>query len=206
MRGSGRTLNVVKDGQAFRAVPVTGDDFAYAFTATEPGRYRLQVTRGQTIETVSSPIYLEPGRGTVRSRDCTPLGVRGKASRRMRPRRKRYLTRCTARGGDVKECVVKATIASGRGARRRTLAAGRVRMARRQPARAAAAEPLRPAGAAPPRPQGPARAAHLHGERRRRRHRHGAPQGAAAARALNHTATRLNPQARSGPEGNDLCL
>ena len=129
LRGPGRTLNVVKDGQAFRAVPVAGDDFAYAFTATEPGRYRLQVTRGQTIETVSSPIYLEPGRGTVRSRDCTPLGVRGKASRRMRPRRKRYLTRCTARGGDVKECVVKATIASGRGARRRTLAAGRVKMA-----------------------------------------------------------------------------
>ena len=128
LRGAGRTLNVVKDGQAFRAVSVSGDDFSYAFTATEPGRYRLQVTRGQTIETVSSPIYLEPGRGTVRARDCTPLGVRGKARRRMRPRRKRYLTRCRARGGDVKECAVKATIVSGRGARRRTLASGRVRM------------------------------------------------------------------------------
>jgi hypothetical protein len=126
--GAGRTLQVVKDGQVRNTVSVSGDSFPYSFTATEPGRYRLQVQRGQTIETVSSPIYLRPGRGTVSSRDCTPLGVRGKAGRRMRPRRQRYLTRCTATGADVKACAVTATIATGRGRRRRAVAGGRVAM------------------------------------------------------------------------------
>ena len=166
------------------AVPVSGDPFRYAFTASDPGRYRLQVQRGQTIETVSTPIYLAPGRGTVSTRDCTPLGVRGKANRRMRPRRQRYLTRCTATGGDVKECAVTATITTGRRGRRRTLATGRVAHERRQQARAAAPDPLRPAGDAPPRPQGPPRAPHLHRERRRRGERHRPPHGAAVARAL----------------------
>lgn len=128
--GSGRTLQVVKDGEVFRTVAVSGDDFAFAFTATDPGRYRLQLQRGQTIETVSSPIYLEPGRGTVSTRDCTPLSVRGKARKRLRPSRQRYLTRCTASGAGLKECVVKATIWTGRRGRRRTrtLATGRVAM------------------------------------------------------------------------------
>ena len=126
--GPGRTLQVVKDGQVFRTATVSGDDFRFGFTATEPGHYRLQVQRGQTIETVSSPIYLEPGPGIVSSRDCTPLSVRGKARRRMRPSRRRYLTRCTASGGGLRQCAVKATITSGRRGRRRTLATGRVAM------------------------------------------------------------------------------
>ncbi len=128
MGGSGRTLLVIKDGQTLQTVPVSGDSFRHAFTASAPGRYRIQVQRGQTIETVSTPIYLAPGRGTVSSRDCTPLGVRGKAGRRMRPRRQRYLTRCTATGADVKACAVTATIATGRARRRRAVAAGRVAM------------------------------------------------------------------------------
>ena len=86
--------------------------------------------RGQTIETVSSPIYLQPGRGTVSSRDCTPLRVRGTARKRLRPTRRRYLTRCTASGGGLRECAVSATIYTGRRGkrRRRTLATGRVAM------------------------------------------------------------------------------
>ena len=128
--GSGRTLQVVKDGQVHNTVSVSGDSFPFAFTASEPGHYRLQLQRGQTIETVSSPIYLEPGPGVVRTRDCTPLSVRGTARRRLRPKRRRYLTRCTAFGGGLKACAVKATISTGRRGRRRTrtLASGRVDM------------------------------------------------------------------------------
>ena len=128
--GSGRTLQVVKDGRTFRTVPVPGDDFTFSFIATDPGRYRLQVQRGQTIETVSSPVHLEPGRGTVSARDCTPLSVRGTARRRLRPRRQRYATRCTASGAGLRACAVSATIRTGRRGRRRTrtVATGRVAM------------------------------------------------------------------------------
>lgn len=126
--GAGRTLYLVKDGQTMRTFSVTGDDFPFTFTASAPGRYRLQLQRAQTIETVSTPIYLAPGRGTVSARDCSPLRVRGKARRRMRPVRRRYLTRCTASGGGLKECRVTASITTGRGGKRRTLASGRVAM------------------------------------------------------------------------------
>ena len=53
------TLLVVKDGEPFRTVPVTRDDFAYRFRSAGPGRYRLQLQRGTTIEALSSPIYVE---------------------------------------------------------------------------------------------------------------------------------------------------
>jgi hypothetical protein len=128
MGGAGRTLFVVRDGAVLRTAGVTGQDFTLRFRAARPGRYRLQLQRGTTIETVSSPIYLEPGAGTVVSRDCTPLRVRGKARRRLRPNgRGSLLTRCTASGGDLRECVVRAVIRTRRG-RVRTLGTGRVRM------------------------------------------------------------------------------
>ena len=53
------TLLVVKDGRPFRTVPVTRDDFAYRFRSAGPGRYRLQLQRGTTIEALSSPIYVQ---------------------------------------------------------------------------------------------------------------------------------------------------
>ena len=129
--GHGRTLQVIKDGRVLRSVGVRGSEFPHRFDDEGPGRYRLQLVRGTTIDTVSSPIYLEPGPGTVAGRDCTPLWVRGKARARIRPsRRGAFLTRCRAGGGGLRECRVTATVRSGRrGSRRtRTLGTGRVRM------------------------------------------------------------------------------
>lgn len=53
-------LVVVRDGVPFLVAPVSGDDFELSFRGLLPGRYRLQLQRGTTIEAVSSPIYLEP--------------------------------------------------------------------------------------------------------------------------------------------------
>ncbi len=58
------TLLVVRDGKPFRTVPVTRDDFTYRFRSAGPGRYRLQLQRGTTIEALSSPIYVERGTGS----------------------------------------------------------------------------------------------------------------------------------------------
>lgn len=55
-----RMLVVLKDGLPIATVPVTGDDFAYEFEATEPGGYRLQLQRGTAIEALSNPITLRP--------------------------------------------------------------------------------------------------------------------------------------------------
>ena len=53
-------LLVLRDGLPFLVAPVTEDDFELSFQGLLPGRYRLQLQRGTTIEAVSSPIYLEP--------------------------------------------------------------------------------------------------------------------------------------------------
>ena len=129
--GTGRALLVIKDGRVLRSVGVRGRDFSYRFGDAGPGRYRLQLVRGAAVDTVSSPIYLEPGPGTVVTRDCSPLRVRGNTARRIRPsRRGSFLTRCTAWGGDLRQCAVTATIRTGRPGRRRTrtLGTGRARM------------------------------------------------------------------------------
>jgi hypothetical protein len=55
-------LLIVKDGATIQTVPVTSDDFTYSFTATEHGRYRLQLQQGVFLQTISSPIYFEPRR------------------------------------------------------------------------------------------------------------------------------------------------
>jgi hypothetical protein len=52
-------LLIVKDGVTIRTERVTSDDFSLPFTATEHGRYRLQVQQGPFLQTVSSPIYFE---------------------------------------------------------------------------------------------------------------------------------------------------
>jgi hypothetical protein len=59
--GAGRDLLVVKDGATASTVPITSNDFRYRFDGTGTGRWRLQIMRGQIIDTVSSPIYLKPG-------------------------------------------------------------------------------------------------------------------------------------------------
>jgi hypothetical protein len=67
--GNGDALQIVKNGSTTTTVPVTSDDFSYRFDGTGPGRWRLQVMRGSLIQTVSTPIWIEPGTtGVVRER------------------------------------------------------------------------------------------------------------------------------------------
>ena len=56
-------LLVLRDGLPLLAVPIVQDDQTVSFPGLVPGRYRLQLQRGTTIEAVSSPIYLEPKPG-----------------------------------------------------------------------------------------------------------------------------------------------
>jgi hypothetical protein len=128
--GAGRELLVVKDGSTIQATPVEGDDFGHSFTASRPGRYRLQLQRSSTIESVSTPIWLEPGDGRVARTDCTPLRVRGVVRRRIRPRREALRARCRARGAGLRSCAVRAQITTGRAGRKRVrgIGRGRVRM------------------------------------------------------------------------------
>lgn len=56
-------LLVLRDGLPLLAAPIASDDQSIDFPGLVPGRYRLQLQRGSTIEAVSSPIYLEPARG-----------------------------------------------------------------------------------------------------------------------------------------------
>jgi hypothetical protein len=130
LRGAGRSLLVIKDGQTMESVSVSSDDFRHSFTASAPGRYRLQLMRSQNIETVSTPIWLEPGPGRVVTRDCSPLGVRGSIARRVRPRGGALPARCHATGGGVESCSAIATIRVRRRGGRvvRTIASGRVTM------------------------------------------------------------------------------
>ena len=61
---------MVKNGVTIARVPVTGERFTYRFGGTGSGRWRLQLMRGALIETVSSPIWIEPGTGTVQRLPC----------------------------------------------------------------------------------------------------------------------------------------
>lgn len=81
-------LIVLRDGQPFRAAPVTSDDFEFRFASAGPGRYRLQVQRGTAIEALSSPIYLE-ARRAERGDEREPPG--GAPPGRPRLRRHRWL-------------------------------------------------------------------------------------------------------------------
>jgi hypothetical protein len=124
--GDGRSLTVLRDGEVFRTLSVSGDEFSTTFDATEPGRYRLQLQRGSTIETVSSPIYLEPGPGTVAARDCSPLRVRGQARRRIRlGRRGAFKARCVASGGGLRFCNVQVVTRVGKRGQTRVRIIGR---------------------------------------------------------------------------------
>lgn len=64
------TLHVFRDGEPFLTTPIppSGDEFSFDFESLgPPARYRLQVQRavtgGAAIESLSSPIYLDPGEG-----------------------------------------------------------------------------------------------------------------------------------------------
>jgi hypothetical protein len=68
--GDGRDLMIVKDGVTVARVPVAGDDFTSRLRARGRGRWRLQLVRGRLIDTVSSPIWVEPGRGRIERARC----------------------------------------------------------------------------------------------------------------------------------------
>ena len=125
----GLQLIVVHDGLPVRAAPVAaGGEFVLRVPAT-PGRWRLQVQRGTTIVTVSTPIWVsEPATmeaPRVLSRRCEPSPPDAGAPRE-RPRlrvsaRAGLRVRCTIAGVAARECRVRALL------RRRTLATGRAR-------------------------------------------------------------------------------
>lgn len=126
MRANGSSLTVYRNGAAFRTFAITGDDFSASFDTADPGRYRLQVQRGSNIDTVSSPIYLEPGPGAVSTRNCDPLRVRGVARRRIRlPRRAIFGANCVASGGGLRFCNVQVVTAVGKPGQKRTRVIGR---------------------------------------------------------------------------------
>ncbi len=69
--GNGRQLLVVANGKTILTVPVTSDDFTYKFIQGGVGHWRLQLMNGSLVETVSSPIWVEPGNGDVERAPCS---------------------------------------------------------------------------------------------------------------------------------------
>jgi hypothetical protein len=68
--GNGRQLLIVANGKTIKTVPVTSDDFTYSFLQGGAGHWRLQLMNGSLVEAVSSPIWVEPGRGDVKRARC----------------------------------------------------------------------------------------------------------------------------------------
>jgi hypothetical protein len=68
--GNGDQLLIVKDGSTVATVPVTSDDFVHRFEGNGSGRWRLQVMRGSLIQTVSTPIWIEPGSTGLERERC----------------------------------------------------------------------------------------------------------------------------------------
>jgi len=55
----GLELLVVKDGVEIERVPVSLGTTDHAFASSGPGRYRLEVRRGEQILVLTSPIYVK---------------------------------------------------------------------------------------------------------------------------------------------------
>ncbi|HEX5910093.1 MAG TPA: CehA/McbA family metallohydrolase, partial [Thermoleophilaceae bacterium] len=73
-------LQVVKDGNVIRAVPLSGPAATVDFDSTGPGYYRLQVNEGQFVSAVSSPIYVVGQAGPPPSGGaCPPARTRLRA-------------------------------------------------------------------------------------------------------------------------------
>jgi hypothetical protein len=68
--GNGRRLLVVENGVIIRTIPVTSADFNYRFATGGTGHWRVQLMNGSLVETVSSPIWIEPGQGSVERERC----------------------------------------------------------------------------------------------------------------------------------------
>ena len=68
--GAGRDLLVIKNGRTVTTVPVTSERFTHRFQGSGSGRWRLQLAQGALIDTVSSPIWIEPGDARVKRSPC----------------------------------------------------------------------------------------------------------------------------------------
>ena len=55
-----------------RHVPITSADFRYRFDGSGSGRWRLQIEQGRLIQSVSSPIWRQPGRRVERTLPRVP--------------------------------------------------------------------------------------------------------------------------------------
>jgi hypothetical protein len=68
--GPGYVLQVIKNGDPVKAVPLTAASSTLTFYSSGPGFYRLQVMQGQLVSDVSSPIWVSARRGPA------PKGIR----------------------------------------------------------------------------------------------------------------------------------
>jgi hypothetical protein len=68
--GAGKTLLIAKSGTPPTSVPIVGDSFVHRFEGQAPGRWRIQINEGNLVHTVSSTIWVEPGRGRVVRQPC----------------------------------------------------------------------------------------------------------------------------------------
>jgi hypothetical protein len=127
---------------------VSSDAFKLEFASTGPGRYRLQLQRGTTIEAVSSPIYLEapvagapggrPGSGPAGASARSGrvfVGI-GRHRRRIPVTRGRFRLRCRARPAGRRPCTIRVLwrgrrIGFGRGTIRRRSVVIRIKLNRR---------------------------------------------------------------------------
>ena len=180
----GTQLDVLRNGALLRTFDIAGPDTTIHFDGSGPGRYRLQLHKGLTIQVIATPIWVDAGTPGVRSRDCAPLRVSGKVAKRVRG--SRFATRCAASGARVRPCSVKATITTGRRGHRRTRTVGTGRAGAPGGSRRVTVqrEPLRPGGGPQASAHGPRDTADVQRRRRGRRGPDGRTPHPAAARAL----------------------
>ena len=106
--GPDRQLLVLKDGLPIGAYVVDSADFRRTFPTLGPGRYRLQLMRGTTIEALTSPIWVDPNAGPDADRpDAAFNTVRAVTGRRLRVRGTRVSVPCRAAGYGVRRCTVR---------------------------------------------------------------------------------------------------
>jgi len=53
-------LVVLKDGLPVETVPVSAPSTEHAFASSGPGRYRLELRRGEALLAFTNPIYVKP--------------------------------------------------------------------------------------------------------------------------------------------------
>ncbi|MGI8633178.1 MAG: CehA/McbA family metallohydrolase [Solirubrobacterales bacterium] len=133
-------LALVRDGETVAAVPIDGSAATRTFPDLGPGRYRIEVRRGELIEVLSSPVTVLRGPTAVVSQEQRPcreaLALSLSAPGTERVGDGRFATRCVADEGELDRCRVSvrarshgATRTIGSGRAQRSRATGRVTVA-----------------------------------------------------------------------------